>query len=366
MHIGRSSLAGMGDAPSWMRFLLIGPMIHPIIQLGDITIELDFELEIGDIVEISSYPWQRRVIHVNSGVSLNGKLITPYLDKLKFDIDSVIDLSWDATDTNTTIEYRNFATYSNGPVDGTGEFWVDYSGENGSAGTISINGGKVQYNDSGNKKRLATMIFKEDTVTDYQRVGFNMDGRAEDLILGVGEECTNRIIGRANALRTQYCYWDISYYAFWFGIFSDGQSYPLSPKYEIPRAKWFWQNVYQSSIFGDGDIQGIDFKYEAEFGTGAGKLWSNLYINDHLMIQYDGFNYVANLPGFNLIESLTNSTHRKSGLGFVATTRGPFGQGTPGKVKDFWVQDNPPADLAAALDYSAVYMMWRNAWHKVD
>ena len=126
-----------GDAPSWLRFVLIGPMIHPIIQLGTLTIELDEELDTGDIVEISSYPWGRRVVRLNDGANLSAKLISPYLDKLRFDADSVYQMSWTATGTNEESAEVDFSTYPEDPDGLPTDTWeIGYYGPG--EGTLGI------------------------------------------------------------------------------------------------------------------------------------------------------------------------------------------------------------------------------------
>lgn len=99
--VARSSVAGMGNAPSWLRFLLTGPMSYPIIQLGWTTVQLSAAIQEGDVVEISSYPWARRVISLGDGLSYAAAYTseTP-LSKLLFAADTVTMLSWNATGTN--------------------------------------------------------------------------------------------------------------------------------------------------------------------------------------------------------------------------------------------------------------------------
>lgn len=362
--VARSSKAGMGSAASWLRFILIGPMTHPIINLGlGQPIELDHELNVGDVVEISGYPWARRVIDLNTGQNLSAKLVSPYLDQLKLDIDTAVELSWTATDINATVETRDFSTYPNGTV--IQDFTVRYVDEDaGAAGTVSVSNGKIQWNDSGNKNRLANITFNEPTVTGYQRVGFQMVGSAESSILGFTDECANRIYGRCNEDGTEYLFWDITYSRLRFGFFKDGKSNYISPVYEIPRLRWFFEDIWGNflSTFGQAEYQGPDWTYEAEFGTGAGQAWSSLWINGHLMV-----NFIGVVPGdinngaTSGVPTFFDDNHLLSGISMRATPR-VAGQSTPGAVSKFWVSDNPPPEVAQNLNVSKVFMLWRDAW----
>lgn len=92
-----------GDADSWVRILLYGPLTHPIITYGGDTIELDLTINAGTMLELSSYPWQRRVIDSN-GVNWRAKVIgnTKYLDQIRFAAGGDINVSWTATGTAGT------------------------------------------------------------------------------------------------------------------------------------------------------------------------------------------------------------------------------------------------------------------------
>lgn len=92
---------GDGDADSWVRVLIVGPATHPVITYGDSVIELDSVIPAGVQVEVSSYPWSRRVVDAN-GVSLRAELIgdTKYLSDIQFFADEEIDVSWTATGTD--------------------------------------------------------------------------------------------------------------------------------------------------------------------------------------------------------------------------------------------------------------------------
>lgn len=90
-----------GNAPSWVRFLITGPANHPIINFGSHQIELDYNVLTGQVVEICSYPWQRRAV-TNDGLSVAAFLISekPYLDRVRFQDHVPKLISWTATGTN--------------------------------------------------------------------------------------------------------------------------------------------------------------------------------------------------------------------------------------------------------------------------
>lgn len=91
-----------GDANAWFRVLIYGPATHPKITIGTQTIDLDFELDDGDVVEISSYPWQRRAISSNRE-DLSPYLIgdTQYLDRMVIPSNTRIPVRWTSDEYNT-------------------------------------------------------------------------------------------------------------------------------------------------------------------------------------------------------------------------------------------------------------------------
>jgi hypothetical protein len=101
--ISVSRLDGDGDA--WLRLSFIGPMSHPIVQLGDAVVELTSAIAPGEILEFCSYPWQARVVDSN-GVNRRTEVIgdTKYLDQIYFPAGSTIDVSWTCTGADTTTQ----------------------------------------------------------------------------------------------------------------------------------------------------------------------------------------------------------------------------------------------------------------------
>lgn len=87
-----------GDAPNWLRMLIYGPAAHPVINFGTAQLELDYSIAPGELVEISSYPWARRIISSN-GQSLSAYLIadSPYLSQIRLRHDLPIEIAWTAT-----------------------------------------------------------------------------------------------------------------------------------------------------------------------------------------------------------------------------------------------------------------------------
>jgi hypothetical protein len=91
-----------GDAPSWFRILMTGPAVNPNFamigtMLGDVEFDLNYTIAEGEVVEMSGYPWSRRVVS-STGENLSAKLIgdTPYLDRMRFDHDSELTVTMSA------------------------------------------------------------------------------------------------------------------------------------------------------------------------------------------------------------------------------------------------------------------------------
>jgi hypothetical protein len=92
-----------GKAPTWMRILLFGPINHPIITLTNlfgqvlpVVVDFDYNVAEGEIVEISGYPWSRRIVNnASTPLALPRQLIgdTPYLDRLRFNFDAEVGVT---------------------------------------------------------------------------------------------------------------------------------------------------------------------------------------------------------------------------------------------------------------------------------
>lgn len=106
-----------GDAPSWMRILLDGPVTNPTFaftgtMLGDVTFQLDYTVADNETIEINAYPWTRRCVSSN-GQNLSSQLIgdTPYLDRMRFAADAVLSCTMGGTgmtgDTEALLLWRD-------------------------------------------------------------------------------------------------------------------------------------------------------------------------------------------------------------------------------------------------------------------
>ena len=102
-----------GDCDSWFRIIAEGPMNHPIFTVGEEQIELDYNIQAGEIVEISSYPQQRRIVN-NSRVNLIRKMIgkTNYLDRLVIPAGSPVHVRWTNGDFNTFVPTLGNSSWS--------------------------------------------------------------------------------------------------------------------------------------------------------------------------------------------------------------------------------------------------------------
>lgn len=87
-----------GDAPSWYRVLLVGPMVNPLVTVGANQIQLQHTIASGVTVEVSSYPWSRRIIDSND-LNLRTTLVgsTKYLDQLQIPPGTATPMTFTAT-----------------------------------------------------------------------------------------------------------------------------------------------------------------------------------------------------------------------------------------------------------------------------
>ena len=84
-----------GDAPAWFRVLFYGPLTDPTVTIGKLTVELDLDIPSSAIVEVSSYPWMRRIVDSN-GLNWRAALIgsSQYLDQLQLPPNEDVVLRW--------------------------------------------------------------------------------------------------------------------------------------------------------------------------------------------------------------------------------------------------------------------------------
>jgi hypothetical protein len=89
-----------GDAPAWFRLLMYGPLTHPIVTIGDVQVELGMDVPVNTVLEVSSYPWMRRVVDSNN-INWRAALIgsSQYLDQLQIPANTEIACRW----TDTTL-----------------------------------------------------------------------------------------------------------------------------------------------------------------------------------------------------------------------------------------------------------------------
>jgi hypothetical protein len=99
-----SVLGHDGDAPAWFRLLIHGPIINPHFAItntylrGDIELQMNYTIGPTEVVEITSYPWQRRIVNA-IGTNLASKLVgqQPYLDRLRFANDATVGITMTGT-----------------------------------------------------------------------------------------------------------------------------------------------------------------------------------------------------------------------------------------------------------------------------
>ena len=73
-----------GNTDTWCRILVNGPATNPAFNIAGQVIQVNATITSGQIMEISSYPWARRIV-TNVGQNLRNALSSGsvYLDKLK-------------------------------------------------------------------------------------------------------------------------------------------------------------------------------------------------------------------------------------------------------------------------------------------
>jgi hypothetical protein len=90
-----------GNAPSWIRVIMWGPMTNPVIHFGTSQIALDWTLAADELVELTSYPWLGRRIINSDGLSLAAKTDT-YLEKVKIYDHAPIEIYWSSSGAITS------------------------------------------------------------------------------------------------------------------------------------------------------------------------------------------------------------------------------------------------------------------------
>jgi hypothetical protein len=90
-----------GDLPCWLRILVYGPCTNPRITIGDNEVEVTVTVGTGKVLEISSYPWERRVVD-SDGYNWRAKMSgdTKYLDQLSLPLNEVVPMQY-TTGTGT-------------------------------------------------------------------------------------------------------------------------------------------------------------------------------------------------------------------------------------------------------------------------
>lgn len=92
-----------GDAQSWMRIFIEGPITNPVINIGEHQFKLSVSLAAGEYAEVSSYPWRRRAMDSN-GVNLRAYMSgVDYLDRFKMYANRAISVRWTSDEVNTWV-----------------------------------------------------------------------------------------------------------------------------------------------------------------------------------------------------------------------------------------------------------------------
>ena len=92
-----------GDAPTWGRIFMVGPLTNPSITIGENKFDLAITLLPGEAAEISSYPWRRRAVDSN-GVNIRAYMSgVDYLDKMRFYNGIPVPVRWTSEEVNTWV-----------------------------------------------------------------------------------------------------------------------------------------------------------------------------------------------------------------------------------------------------------------------
>ena len=123
-----------GDSDAWLRVLLYGPVEHPIITLGDYQIELDMSVAADTVLEVSSYPWMRRIVD-SDGNNWRTKMIgeTVYLDQLKLPPNTYIPMRWTNNAVTTWTEIPHLRWDENVDFWDIFSLWDEYTQISGRA-----------------------------------------------------------------------------------------------------------------------------------------------------------------------------------------------------------------------------------------
>lgn len=163
-----------GDADSWFRIWLEGPITNPRITIGECDIKLDgVVIPEGDIVEISSYPWMRRIVNNKREFLANKYNGNTPLDKLIMTVGEPIPVRWTDDNYNTWMpalgnESWNEDVNSNDPS-GLGE-WKAPSTFTHKAGYTVVR--LDIFNPNGPKKYLASGLFGTTSSVVYNKVKY--------------------------------------------------------------------------------------------------------------------------------------------------------------------------------------------------
>lgn len=102
---------GDGGAPTWFDIFIVGPIFNPVVDIGPLKLQINYGLPAGEIIQVSSYPWERRAMTSN-GTNIVPRLIgtSPYLSEMRFpegaNWNVGIHGTGTTTDTNLILTWR--------------------------------------------------------------------------------------------------------------------------------------------------------------------------------------------------------------------------------------------------------------------
>lgn len=94
-----------GGARTWVQILIAGPATNPKVVIGDWQVEIQSSIAVSQLIEVNSYPWQRRVID-STGQYLSAKLIgdSAYMDEMRIPPNETTDFTFTCTGATGTTQ----------------------------------------------------------------------------------------------------------------------------------------------------------------------------------------------------------------------------------------------------------------------
>lgn len=92
----------LGSANAWFQAFIEGPIVNPKLKIGNFSIDITFNLAQGKLIQVSTYPWERRIVN-SDGQNLAPVAggTTPYLNEIKIPPYQTTRVGLSGTGTNS-------------------------------------------------------------------------------------------------------------------------------------------------------------------------------------------------------------------------------------------------------------------------